>query len=220
MKCRMLSPTLHNIVWFGKTGEDLDYVWYQLDSSPGEPGTVPKPDMYTVTGTIFANLIGCTFADLGTFAELDTESVTYFYLTINGTTYTCYFDYGSEINGHILNPSNNVVGIFTLTNLAAPNTSPTSYSEDTDAVVDSLMQRLSVLKGELWYQINFGLPLTEKVRGTTLFDMVIMDIITSHPGVASLTSFSSNIKNHTYTFTGQIQSVFGDDLTISNSYRI
>lgn len=91
-----------------------------------------------------------------------------------------------------------------------------NYVEDTDAVVVSLIQRLSVIKGELWWQVNYGIPLTDKVRGTTLYDMVVTDIITSHPGVASIQSYSSNLVGHTYTYTCTIKTVFGDTATISN----
>ena len=104
--------------------------------------------------------------------------------------------------------------------LAAAKTLLDNYAVDTDGVAASLTQRLSVIKGELWYQANFGLPLLEKQRGTTILDFVISDIITSHPGVASLDSFTSKIVGHTYYYNCSITSVFGDNLTITNNLAI
>lgn len=134
--------------------------------------------------------------------------------TINNATYYYKLDDNSAINGTFGSDSTSFttsLGKCTLTTSKLPN-----YVEDTDAVVVSLIQRLSVIKGELWWQVNYGMPLTDKVRGTTLYDMVIADIITSHPGVASIQSYSSNLVGHTYTYTYTIKTIFGDTATISN----
>lgn len=134
---------------------------------------------------------------------------------IDSTTYYYRLDTNSSINGTFGSGSTlftTSLGKCTLTtDPKLPN-----YVEDTDAVVVSLIQRLSVIKGELWWQVNYGIPLTDKVRGTTLYDMVVTDIITSHPGVASIQSYSSNLVGHTYTYTCTIKTVFGDIATISN----
>lgn len=108
------------------------------------------------------------------------------------------------------------VGQYNNTNYPAAQ----NYISDTDAVVASLNQRLSVIKGELWYQVNYGLPLTEKQRGTTVLDLVISDIITSHPGVASLDSYTSKVSGHTYYYDCKITSVFGDSVTVSNNLTV
>lgn len=135
----------------------------------------------------------------------------------NGTTYYCKFNYDTfsndVLNGAFYTSSTSTTSIGTCY-LITPKTP--NYVEDTDAVVVSLIQRLSVIKGELWWQVNYGVPLTDKVRGTTLYDMVITDIITSHLGVASIQSYSSNLVGHTYTYTCTIKTIFGDTATISN----
>lgn len=142
--------------------------------------------------------------------DLDTIAQSF---KIDGTTYYYKLGANSLINGTFGSESNftTSLGKCTLTTPKLPN-----YVEDTDAVVASLIQRLSVIKGELWWQVNYGMPLTDKVRGTTLYDMVVTDIITSHPGVASIQSYSSNLVGHTYTYTCTIKTVFGDTATISN----
>ena len=37
-----------------------------------------------------------------------------------------------------------------------------NYGKEKEAIIDSLTQRLSVIKGELWYNVSAGLPLLEK----------------------------------------------------------
>lgn len=134
-------------------------------------------------------------------------------ITIEGVDYRVSMI--NSINGRLF--LNGVeVGVCTLT------TPPVevNYSKESAAVADSLIQRLSVIKGELWYQVNYGLPLTEKQRGTNVLDLVIADIITSHPGVASLDSYTSKVTGHEYSYTCSITSVYGDNLTISNNLTI
>lgn len=91
-----------------------------------------------------------------------------------------------------------------------------NYAENSDAVVASLTQRLSVIKGELWYQINYGIPLTDNSPRSALFDSIIADIITSHPGVTEITEFTSKIVNRTYYYNCKIKTIFSDELEISN----
>lgn len=137
-------------------------------------------------------------------------------ITINNTNYIFKIDSGSVINGTIwtTGTSSTQVGRGSLTTPPVAN-----YAEDTDAVVASLIQRLSIIKGELWYQVNYGLPLTEKQTGVNVFDLIIADIISSHPGVASLDKYTSKITGHTYYYSCQITSIFGDTLTISNEMK-
>lgn len=122
----------------------------------------------------------------------------------------------SGINGKLqLENKEGFVGVYSLTTMPVQN-----YVSDTDAVVASLIQRLSVIKGELWYQINYGLPLTESISSGVLFDSVIADIIISHPGVASLDSYKSWITGHTYYYTCKITSIFAESAEISNNFAV
>lgn len=91
-----------------------------------------------------------------------------------------------------------------------------NYAENSDAVVASLTQRLSVIKGELWYQINYGIPLTDNITRAALFDSIIADIITSHPGVTEITEFTSKIVSRTYYYDCKIKTIFNDEAEISN----
>ena len=218
MKCRALSET-NNIVWFGKTGEQNEF-WinipkfgikgYSSDLEAGETNILfyPKSSRFsTFAGKTFDDIAGLRFCDI-----IDS-------FVLNGDRYYMIFDEGSAINGKIYaeisGSLGSPIGEFAYTNKPVKN-----YSEGAEGVADSLTQRLSVIKGELWYQVNFGLPLLNNYVSPTIFDMVIQDIIVSHPGVVGLTGFTSRKNGHTYTFSGVIQTVFGEDISISNSYSV
>lgn len=222
MKCRALSDS-NNIIWFGKTGEPSAFQYWISIPSLGIKGyqedhlrnwtfsEIPTSDIYFAAfeNTEFNELVNTTFGDL---MSISTTPV----VTINGTTYLLIYDYGSELNGSIYTWGlGSRIGEFSYTNKPVNN-----YHEGAEGVADSLTQRLSVIKGELWYQINFGLPLTDKHSSPVIFDMVIADIITAHPAVAGLKSFTSQKTGHTYSFNGVIQTIFGEELSISNSYSV
>lgn len=94
-----------------------------------------------------------------------------------------------------------------------------NYATQQEGVAYDLIQRLSILKGELWYKINHGLPLLDKVRSGQVFDSVIINIIMSHPDVTNIVSFSSSItNNHRYQFNAKISTVYNQDIEIGNTY--
>ena len=85
-----------------------------------------------------------------------------------------------------------------------------NFSEEQLAVRDSLTQRLSVLEGELWYRISYGIPLFNKVHSKTLIDSQVASIVTSHSDVVRIDKFESSLINHKYTCNMQIVTVFGN----------
>ena len=94
-----------------------------------------------------------------------------------------------------------------------------NYAKDVDAVVESLRQRLSVIKGELWYQINYGIPLFEK-RTKSFMDAAILGIINGHPAVANILDFSSTVNKQAYSFSCRIMTIYNEELTLDNKYAI
>lgn len=110
-------------------------------------------------------------------------------------------------------------GTFTITHHAKfYKDDHSSYATEQEGVATSLEQRLSVIKGELWYQINFGLPLLDKYKSKSIFDTTILDIITSHRGVKQVISFESSVKEHVYYFNCKILSIFNAEFELSNNY--
>lgn len=74
-----------------------------------------------------------------------------------------------------------------------------NFSENVAAVTSSITQRLSVLKNELWYNVEYGLPLFDKVRRKVEIDIVVAGIIESHPDVVNIENFTSQIINRRYS---------------------
>lgn len=85
-----------------------------------------------------------------------------------------------------------------------------NFVENEKAVASSLIQRLSVLKKELWYRISYGLPLFEKVKSKVFMDSEITQIIMSHPEVSRIQSFSSYIINREYSYDCVIITTYGE----------
>lgn len=83
-----------------------------------------------------------------------------------------------------------------------------NFSEEQESVKDSLTQRLSVIENELWYAINYGLPLIGNASRVEM-DAAIITIIDGHPDVSEITSFESEFIGHSYHAKIEIQSAYG-----------
>ena len=91
-----------------------------------------------------------------------------------------------------------------------------NYAEKQEGVSCGLIQRISVIKGELWWMINHGLPLLDKIRNKAIFDSVLINIILKHPDVKNIISLNSHVVNHEYYFEAKINTVFNEAVQISN----
>lgn len=76
------------------------------------------------------------------------------------------------------------------------NEDKSNYVDENEAIRCSLIQRLNVIKGELWYNIKTGIPLLEKQRSRGVIDSYIISTIMSHPDVISIVEFNSYIENN------------------------
>lgn len=84
------------------------------------------------------------------------------------------------------------------------------YVDKQDAIVNSLTQKLSVLKGELWYKMNYGLPLYEKNKRALLFDSFVAEVISKEPEVLNILDFSSEVFNHEYRCSMKVLTSYGE----------
>ena len=91
-----------------------------------------------------------------------------------------------------------------------------NYSERSQGVRDGLIQRLSVIKGELWYKASYGLPLTEKIKNKGIYDSIVINIITTHPDISNLISYRSSVNKATreYEFEFQALTVYSEEVKI------
>lgn len=97
-----------------------------------------------------------------------------------------------------------------------------NYVTEQEGVAKSLIQRFAVIKNELWYDINYGLPLFDKVRNKAIFDSVIIDIINSHEEVINIVEYTSDVtqSEHTYYFKAIINTIYNENIIISSEYPI
>lgn len=86
----------------------------------------------------------------------------------------------------------------------------TSFSSDRQGIIDRLTQKLSVMRRELWYDVNYGLPILDKVKSKHIVDSSVLSIIDSDSEVISISEFNSNVDNHQYKCNLVINSIYGE----------
>ena len=77
-------------------------------------------------------------------------------------------------------------------------------------ICSDLVQRLSVLKGELWYSSEYGLPITDKVKTKMMLDMYVADTVMAHPDVIDVKNLTSTTDKGTYSCTMTVETIYGD----------
>lgn len=82
-----------------------------------------------------------------------------------------------------------------------------NFAKEQQGVVDSLIQRLSVIKSELWYNVSYGLPLQSNSK--LAIDSEIVKIVSNHPDVMQIVDFTSAVNNHAYRCDLIVQTKYG-----------
>lgn len=91
-----------------------------------------------------------------------------------------------------------------------------SYSSKQEGVRDSLIPRLGIIKGELWYRKSYGLPLLDKIKSKGIFDSIIVGYIMDHPDVVGLNEFTSKLEGHSYKYDCKINTIYNEETILSN----
>ena len=84
-----------------------------------------------------------------------------------------------------------------------------NYATGSEGVANSLRQRLSVLKHELWYDYNRGMPLPDKARSKAIVDAYIIQTILEHPDVIDVEGFESEQERNNYTCYFIVNTIYG-----------
>ena len=84
-----------------------------------------------------------------------------------------------------------------------------NYATNVEGVTNSLRQRLSVLKNELWYDYNRGMPLPDKVRNKAIIDAYIIQTILEHPDIIDIEGFESEQERNMYSCYIVVNTIYG-----------
>lgn len=85
-----------------------------------------------------------------------------------------------------------------------------NFSIEQQYVADDLTQKLLVLKNELWYAIQYGVPLFDKIKSKVKMDSFVASTIMSQPDVIKILKFNSSLNNGVYNVDVSILSSFGN----------
>lgn len=84
-----------------------------------------------------------------------------------------------------------------------------NFSKEQQAVSDSLNQSLSVIKNELWYNYNFGVPLESQNKTKLNIDIFIINTINENADVKNIIEFNSIVEKGHYSCNMIVDTVFG-----------
>lgn len=85
-----------------------------------------------------------------------------------------------------------------------------NFATEHQYVADDLTQKLLVLKNELWYAIQYGVPLLDKIKSKIKMDSFVASTIMSQPDVIKILKFNSSLNNGVYQVDVNILSSFGN----------
>lgn len=85
-----------------------------------------------------------------------------------------------------------------------------NFAIEQQYVADDLTQKLLVLKNELWYAIQYGVPLFDKIKSKIKMDSFVASTIMSQPDVIKILKFNSSLNNGVYCVDVSILSSFGN----------
>lgn len=85
-----------------------------------------------------------------------------------------------------------------------------NYVVQQEYVKCALIQKLSIVKGELWFNQSFGLPLIDKAKTKSLFDVAVSKILANQKGILEVKSFKSIKEKFTYKTDLKLLTSFGE----------
>lgn len=91
-----------------------------------------------------------------------------------------------------------------------PNDKHDNFSSENTMVRDCLIQRLSVIQHELWYNYQYGMLLVDDDTAKVTIDTFVMKTIQEHQDVLEITRFTSNLDKHNYHCDVQFTTKFGN----------
>lgn len=94
--------------------------------------------------------------------------------------------------------------------LFVENDKHSNYGKDGRAIRDLIIQKLSIIKGEIWTDPSFGIPLFDKLKNKGVMDSYIINQILKIDGVNNIVNFQSNIENNSYVCNLIVETDYGN----------
>lgn len=86
-----------------------------------------------------------------------------------------------------------------------------NFATGDDMVRDCLIQRLSVIRHELWYNYQYGMPLVDNDSAKIAIDSFVMKTVQQHPDVLEIIKFKSWLEKHDYHCEIKFNTSFGNN---------
>ncbi len=233
MKCRRIinNNGINSVCYFRSIGlKDSDPI--KIEINPYDKDPVIEPTKFTLenikTSSVLEFKVNLKPNEYIDFELYDENKLLYdksiLNKTLNPNTYTFVYNvkykfYPERQNLYVKYKSNNSIIIYCINKTKSNFIDKDTYALDSDAVVESLNQRLSKIKGELWYQLNYGLPLFDKYKTKGIFDATIINIISEHPEVNYIKSYKSEVKKNIYTFDVNVVTIYNAEINLNSFYN-
>lgn len=223
MSCRRITNNhdgKRTIVWFGSLGaanraivnlhdtltifyarEDFNQAIYLDDSLDRE--LQDTNELTLTSSTDITNIYYTPDGHILSFHDNDTCTIDNVLYTMTETS-TDHYDITDGTNSGTIEVQHNVAEFYDEAD------KHNNYSTGLEAVRNCLIQRLSIIKGELWYNMSFGQPLLDKNKHKDTFDAHIVAVVLQHPDVKEIKQFDSKLEGHSYYCKLNIMTKYGD----------
>ena len=95
-------------------------------------------------------------------------------------------------------------------NIVTDQETSSTYAKDAEAVRQYLLQHLAVIKHELWYNYEYGLPLFQKGLTKAMIDAEVVSIIYQCPQIESILDYTSYVDdNNQYHLSFSLLTKYG-----------
>lgn len=84
-----------------------------------------------------------------------------------------------------------------------------NYADKQEAIALILKQKLSVIENELWYQMNFGMPLMSKQKSKGIIDSYVISIISKQQDIVDILEFNSSLDKTIYKCNFRVLTKYG-----------
>lgn len=202
-----------NVVWFGSSGKlktNTESQYFEInDDSSAVSGEIDVENLVvgqkyeiTVNNIEIGKKIAVYF-------DYEFPEVKLFYNDGNNLPQTIT-GYLTQIPSKIYYVGNSPCKITIIFNDVSEIVYTNNFDDKRVGIKNSLVQKLSTLQNELWFDYLFGMPITNKAKSKLTIDSFIISTIDQEPNIKSIKKFDSKIENKHYFCDMIVETDFGD----------